>query len=96
MSDINTLKVKILEKDYLVSCPDDKKGALTSAAAHLDSKMRDIRSSGKVLGTERIAVMAALNITYELLESSKGLTSGQSVLSSLEERMDQILNKAQL
>tara|TARA_R110001592_G_scaffold127070_3_gene338617 strand:- start:78 stop:368 length:291 start_codon:yes stop_codon:yes gene_type:complete len=96
MSDVNTLKVKILEKDYLVSCPDDKKGALTAAAGHLDSKMRDIRSSGKVLGTERIAVMAALNITYELLESSKGLTSDQSVLNSLEERMDQILNKANL
>ena len=96
MSDINTLKVKILEKDYLVSCPDDKKNALTAAASHLDSKMRDIRSSGKVLGTERIAVMAALNITYELLESSKGLTSEKSVLSSLEERMDKILNKASL
>lgn len=94
MSDINTLKVKILEKDYLVSCPDDKKNALTAAAGHLDSKMRDIRSSGKVLGTERIAVMAALNITYELLESSKGFSSDQSTLSSLEERMDQVLNKA--
>ena len=96
MSDINTLKVKILEKDYLVSCPDDKKNALTTAAGHLDSKMRDIRSSGKVLGTERIAVMAALNITYELLESSKGFSSDQSTLSSLEERMDQVLNKAVL
>ena len=96
MSDVNTLKVKILEKDYLVSCPDDKKGALTSAASHLDSKMRDIRSSGKVLGTERIAVMAALNITYELLENSKGLSNDQSVLSTLEARMDQILSKANL
>ena len=92
----NTLKVKILEKDYLVSCPDDKQGALTAAAGHLDSKMRDIRSSGKVLGTERIAVMAALNITYELLESSKGLTSDQSALSSLEDRMDEILDNAKL
>tara|TARA_R110002072_G_scaffold4650_5_gene32221 strand:+ start:3741 stop:4028 length:288 start_codon:yes stop_codon:yes gene_type:complete len=92
----NTLKVKILEKEYLVSCPDDKQTALTTAAAHLDSKMRDIRSSGKVLGTERIAVMAALNITYELLESSKGLSSDQSVLSTLEERMDQILDNANL
>ena len=92
----NTLKVKILEKEYLVSCPDDKKDALTSAAGHLDSKMRDIRSSGKVLGTERIAVMAALNITYELLESSKGSTSELTALTTLEERMDQILNKANL
>ena len=96
MSDTNTLKVKILEKDYLVSCPDDKKDALTAAAAHLDSKMRDIRSSGKVLGTERIAVMAALNITYELLQSTRGASDEQSTLSTLEAKMDQILSKAQM
>ena len=96
MSDANTLKVKILDKDYLVSCPDDKKNALTAAAQHLDAKMRDIRSSGKVLGTERIAVMAALNITYELLQSSQGVSDEQNTLNALEERMDQILGKAQL
>lgn len=96
MSDTNTLKVKILDKDYLVSCPDDKKNALTAAAQHLDGKMRDIRSSGKVLGTERIAVMAALNITYELLQSSQGISDEQSTLNALEERMDKILSKAQL
>lgn len=96
MSELNTLKVKILDKDYLVSCPDDKQEALTSAAEHLDSKMRDIRATGKVLGTERIAVMAALNITYELLENNKGSNTDQNVLSSLEERMDQILGKVRL
>lgn len=96
MSDNNTLKVKILEKDYLVSCPDDKKNALTAAALHLDGKMRDIRSSGKVLGTERIAVMAALNITYELLQSSQGVSEEQSTLNALEARMDKILSKVQL
>lgn len=96
MSDTNTLKVKILEKDYLVSCPDDKKDALTAAALHLDGKMRDIRSSGKVLGTERIAVMAALNITYELLQSTRGVNDEQSTLTALEAKMDQILSKSRL
>jgi cell division protein ZapA len=96
MSDTNTLKVKILDKDYLVSCPDDKKQALTAAAQHLDGKMREIRSSGKVLGTERIAVMAALNITYELLQNTRGVSEEQSSLSALEARMDQVLSKAQL
>jgi cell division protein ZapA len=96
MSDTNTLKVKILEKDYLVSCPPDKRNALTAAALHLDEKMRDIRSSGKVLGTERIAVMAALNITYELLQNTRGSSEEQSSLSALEAKMDQILSKAQL
>ena len=52
---------------HLVACPEEERDALARAARHLDSKMREIRSSGKVFGTERIAVMAALNITHELL-----------------------------
>ena len=94
MSDANTLEVKILEKDYLVSCPKDKRDSLESAANHLDEKMREIRASGKIHGIERIAVMAALNITYELLESSRGLEGEQALLDSLEEKMDQVLSNA--
>ena len=94
MSEVNTLEVRILEKDYLVSCPDDKRGALESAAGHLDEKMREIRTSGKVHGIERIAVMAALNITYELLESSRGQEGEQAILDSLEAKMDHFLSNA--
>ena len=75
MSDNNTLEVKILEKDYLVSCPPEEQASLSFAASHLDKKMREIRSSGKVHGTERIAVMAALNITYEMMASSNTQTN---------------------
>ena len=95
MSDANTLKVKILEKDYLVACPEEKQHALESAANHLDEKMREIRSSGKVLGIERIAVMAALNITYELLENSKGKQDSNEIIQSLEEKMNKVLLRAQ-
>jgi len=94
MSEVNTLEVRILEKDYLVSCPDDKRSALENAAGHLDEKMREIRGSGKVHGIERIAVMAALNITYELLESSRGQEGEQAIFDSLEEKMDQVLSNA--
>ena len=94
MPDVNTLKVKILEKDYLVSCPDDKRSSLESAADHLDEKMREIRSSGKVHGIEKIAVMAALNITYELIEGSRGKEGEQALLVSLEEKVDQVLSNA--
>lgn len=94
MSDANTLKVKILEKDYLVACPPDKQLALESSANHLDQKMREIRASGKVLGIERIAVMAALNITYELLENSKGTQDSSEILQSLEEKMNQVLARS--
>ena len=54
-----TVEVKILDKEYLVACPAEEQDALIRAARHLDGKMRQIRTSGKVFGTERIAVMAA-------------------------------------
>jgi cell division protein ZapA len=63
-----TMTVRILDKEYLVACPDDERQALIDAAQHLDRAMRQIRDSGKVIGTERIAVITALNITHELLE----------------------------
>lgn len=91
MADPNTLEVKILEKDYLVACPDEKKPSLRQAAEHLDTKMREIRASGKVHGTERIAVMAALNITYEMMESTASHIGQQALLDSLERKLDEAL-----
>lgn len=63
----NTVIVHILDKDYQVACPPDQERALLDAARHLDKQMRAVRDSGKVIGLERIAVMVALNTTYELL-----------------------------
>jgi cell division protein ZapA len=60
--------VTILGKEFIVACPENERAALTAAASHLDKKMREIQSSGKVIGTERTAVMAALNIAHELIE----------------------------
>jgi cell division protein ZapA len=93
MPDANTLEVKILEKDYLVACPNDKRRALESAANHLDTKMREIRTSGKVYGTERIAVMAALNITYELLEQHSDQHGDKQLLLALSDKLDLALKE---
>jgi cell division protein ZapA len=93
MSDANTLEVKILEKDYLVACPADKRKALEDAANHLDTKMREIRISGKVHGTERIAVMAALNITYELLEKHSDQLGNEEILIALSDKLDSVLKE---
>ncbi len=60
--------VTILGKEFMVACPEDERAALVAAAGYLDKKMRAIQASGKVMGTERTAVMAALNIAHELLE----------------------------
>jgi len=65
---ITTVSVKILDKEYQVSCPEDEVDALTSSARYLDQQMRQIRESGKVFGLDRIAVMTALNLANELLQ----------------------------
>ncbi len=70
MSDsISRVSVRILEKEYQVACPAEERDDLLRSAEMLNRKMREIRDSGKVIGLDRIAVMAALNITNELLRS---------------------------
>ncbi|MEO8038195.1 MAG: cell division protein ZapA [Betaproteobacteria bacterium] len=67
--DAGTLEVQILGREFRIACTDDEKPDLLLAVDYLDRKMRDIRDQGKVIGTERIAVMAALNMAHELLNA---------------------------
>lgn len=67
----NTLSVQILGKDYRVGCPTGEEENLRSAARHLDKQMSDIKSGGKIIGTEKIAVMVALNLANDLLQLDK-------------------------
>ena len=86
-----TVEVKILDKEYLVACPQEEQEALLRSARHLDTKMREIRASGKVFGTERIAVMAALNITNEMLERDTMSDTASSILNAMDEKLDTAL-----
>jgi cell division protein ZapA len=61
--------IRILEKEYNVACPAEEKSALLASADLLNTKMREIRDSGKVVGLDRVAVMAALNLANELLRA---------------------------
>jgi len=63
------LDISIMGRTYKVTCEEDERDALLRAVAYLDQKMNEIKAGGRVGGTERIAVMAALNITHELLEA---------------------------
>ncbi|MDA8364360.1 MAG: cell division protein ZapA [Gammaproteobacteria bacterium] len=65
------VNISILGKDLMVSCPESERSALIAAARYLDEKMREVQDGGKVIGTERCAVMAALNLANELLELRK-------------------------
>lgn len=94
----NTVTVKILDKDYQVACPPEQEQALIDAARHLDKKMRGVRDSGKVIGLERIAVMVALNTTYELLSQSApppAEASGADIeqVKKLSERIEDTLQR---
>jgi cell division protein ZapA len=63
------VNIKILEKEYQIACPADERKSLIESAELLNNKMREIRDSGKVVGLDRIAVMAALNIANELIST---------------------------
>jgi cell division protein ZapA len=68
-----TLDVMILGREFKVACKEGERAELTEAVAMLDRRMREIRDAGKVSGTDRIAVMAALNIAHELLRERRGV-----------------------
>lgn len=88
--------VRILEKEFRVACAKNQESALREAAQYLDKQMRQIRQAGRVIGLDRIAVMAALNITNELLTlKNKGPeAAGESFvqrLKLLQEKIDGVL-----
>lgn len=74
------VSVRILEKEYQFACPASERNDLLNSAEFLNAKMRQIRDSGKVVGLDRIAVMAALNLANDLL---KNRNIGEAVDSSL-------------
>src|SRR5260370_18703059 len=61
------LSIRILEKEYHITCPIEERSDLLDSAEFLNAKMREIRDTGKVVGLDRIAVIAALNMANELL-----------------------------
>jgi len=63
---LQPVSINILGKDYRIACQKDEQETLLRSAQELDQQMRTIRDSGSVIGADRIAVMAALNLTHEL------------------------------
>ena len=66
-AEVKGLDVTIMGREFRVACPEDEQQALLDSVTYLDKKMREIRDAGKVIGVERIAIMAALNIAHEFL-----------------------------
>ncbi|MDO8960840.1 MAG: cell division protein ZapA [Methylophilus sp.] len=71
------IDIEIMGREFTVSCTDEERQGLLEAVDYLDHKMREIRDAGKIVGVERIAIMAALNISHELLNTqSDGVDVG--------------------
>ena len=80
-----TLEIKLLDRELRVACPEEERSELLEAVAFLDKRMREIRDAGKIASVERIALMAALNITHELL----GMKVGRGIdLADFKRRMN--------
>jgi len=93
MSKNNTVNIQILDKDYQVNCPPEEQSALIRSSQLLDARMREIRKSGHVIGLERIAMMAALNLTYDLLMAESRASVSADVNRDLDQ-LDQKLSDA--
>jgi cell division protein ZapA len=72
MAAARSIEIHILGRAYKVACTREEESALISAADYLDDKMREIRDQGKVIGAERIAIMAGLNMAHDLLTKGGG------------------------
>lgn len=72
MSQSKQLDVTIMGREFRVACPPDEEAALMDAVEFLDGKMREIRDSGNVMGIDKIAIMAALNIAHEFMNTRIG------------------------
>ncbi len=92
------INITIMGRDFSVACPPEEQEDLMDAARYLDKNMKDIQKTGKIIGAERCAIMAALNITNDLLQLRRA-TSGQEQvqqrLDSLQERIDEVLRDSE-
>ena len=97
MNDAKGLQVTIMGREFRVACPEEEQAGLLDAVDYLNKKMLEIRDAGKVVGIERIAVMAALNIAHELLSTKVGngfdIATVKRRIAGMESTLDQALSE---
>jgi cell division protein ZapA len=85
------VSVRILEKEYQVACLPEERSELLDSAEFLNGKMKDIRDAGNIVGLDRIAVMAALNLAHELLKRNRN----EAIESEVTERVRQMRERVE-
>ncbi|MEX0431535.1 cell division protein ZapA [Spiribacter insolitus] len=89
------VKVSILDREFMVAAPAEERDGLLESARQLDARMREIRDAGKIVGMDRIAIMAALNITHEMLQAQNHAAGAEVIetrLRDLDARIDDYLD----
>lgn len=89
----NTVSITLLEKQYQINCSPEEREELQESARILNQKLMEVRNAGSVIGLERIAIMAALNLSHELVKTQKGRQT-DSVISSGIDRLQDKINSA--
>lgn len=90
-SDNDKVAIKILGKDFLINCPHEAQPELMETAKQLDQRMQAIKTGGKVFGLDRIAIMTALNLTHELINSQQELAELKQQQQQLNDRVNSVL-----
>lgn len=94
-ADAKGLQINVMGREFRVACPDNEQKGLLEAVDYLNKKMNEIRDAGKVVGLERIAIMAALNIAHELLSTKVGggfdIAEVKRRMAHMETVLDQVM-----
>lgn len=89
--------LRILDRDYVVACPEDDKETLIASAKYLNQKVQEVREGGKVVSTERMVVVSALNIIHEYLQYKQQQEAQTLLLNSqmqgLQDKIELALNR---
>ncbi len=97
MTQTRPVPVSILDKEYLISCPEDEREQLHAVVSFVNEKLEEVKNTGSVIGTERIVIMATLNIANELLtykSKNRDYTeSVDSVVQRLQTKIDGVLTR---
>ncbi len=89
------LQINVMGREFRVACPEEEQKGLLEAVDYLNRKMSEIRDNGKIIGLERIAIMAALNIAHELLSTKVGgfdIAALKRRMESMETMLDQAMH----
>lgn len=94
MSEAKSLQITIMGREFRVACAEEEQAGLLEAVDYLNKKMLEIRDAGKVIGLERIAIMAALNVAHELLATKIGGGFDIAELKRRMNRMETVIDQA--